>query len=282
MNEHLKFAHPSAILIVTKLFNLFLSLGVVPDNFGLGITTPIPKFKRNKSKVKTDDFRGITICPILSKVFEHFLLTFLNDLKTSNRQFGFKKKVGCLNSIHTARKVINYFNNRNSTINVATIDVRKAFDKISYFGVLCMLQKSKVNTNLINVLENWFNKSFAIIKWCGVCSPKVSLSAGVRQGSILSPLLFSLYVDCVLDRLEASGLGCFINSRCYNSFMYADDLMILIASLSHLQSLLSLCATAFEDLGLSINLTKSHCMRIGPRFNAVCHPPSIEDIPLNW
>src|SRR5207245_7244634 len=53
MIEHLKFAHPSAILIVTKLFNLFLSLGVVPDNFGLGITTPIPKFKGIKSKVTT-------------------------------------------------------------------------------------------------------------------------------------------------------------------------------------------------------------------------------------
>jgi hypothetical protein len=42
--EHLKFAHPSAIIIMTKLFNLFLSLGMVPDNFGLGVTTPIPKY----------------------------------------------------------------------------------------------------------------------------------------------------------------------------------------------------------------------------------------------
>src|SRR2546425_11965981 len=64
--------------------------------------------------------------------------------------------------------------------------------------------------------------------------------------------------------------------------MYADDLIILSESLSHLQSLLSLCAIAFKDLDLSINLTKSHCMRIGPRFNAACRPPSINDIPLNW
>jgi len=233
MIEHLKFAHPSVILIVTKLFNLCLTLGVVPEKFGVGVTTPIPKFKGIRAKVTTDDFRGITISPVISKIFEHCLLLHLKDLKTSDRQFGFKKKVGCLNSIHTIRKVINYFNNKKSTINVGMIDIRKAFDKVSHFGILCMLQKLKVNINLINVLENWFSKKFAIIKWCGVLSCKIPLEAGVRQGSILSPLLFSLYVDCVLDKLENSGLGCFNNSRCYNSYMYADDLIIITTSLTH-------------------------------------------------
>jgi len=64
--------------------------------------------------------------------------------------------------------------------------------------------------------------------------------------------------------------------------MYADDLIILTTSLTHLQRLLSLCAEVVEDLDLAINMSKSHCMRIGPRFNASCRSPSINNIPLDW
>jgi hypothetical protein len=86
-----------------------LRTGLVPDSFGIGKTTPIPKFKGCKRTVSADDFRGITICPILSKVFEHCIKKFVN-IPTSSRQFGFKKQVGCANALHSLRKVINYFN----------------------------------------------------------------------------------------------------------------------------------------------------------------------------
>ena len=43
--EHIKYAHPSLVVILCKLFNIILDTGFVPDDFGLGITTPIPKFK---------------------------------------------------------------------------------------------------------------------------------------------------------------------------------------------------------------------------------------------
>ena len=83
----------------------------MPENFGLDVTTPIPKFKGNKKIVEADDFRGITICPIISKIFEHCLKIFI-PTNTSIRQNGFKEKVGCNNSIHSVRRVIKYFNNR--------------------------------------------------------------------------------------------------------------------------------------------------------------------------
>ena len=44
-----------------------LYIGVVPDEFGIGVTTPIPKFKGSKKSVSADDYRGITICPLYQK-----------------------------------------------------------------------------------------------------------------------------------------------------------------------------------------------------------------------
>ena len=69
--EHFKFAHPSVITILKSIFNIFLSLGEVPIDFGAGLVTPMPKFSGHKIKVCADDFRGITLNPIASKIFEH-------------------------------------------------------------------------------------------------------------------------------------------------------------------------------------------------------------------
>ena len=90
--EHLRFAHPSVIVILSKLFNICLRLGVLPQEFCMGIVTPIPKFNSSKKEVSADDFRGISVNPIVSKIFEHCLLPFLDNLTTSNRQYGLRKE----------------------------------------------------------------------------------------------------------------------------------------------------------------------------------------------
>jgi len=116
----------------------------------------------------------------------------------------------------------------------------------------------------------------------GYLSEQVSLSAGVRQGGILSPLLFSSYVNTLLDKLEQSGLGCFVNKKCLNSFMYADDLILLSLSVTDSQKLVNICNDVLIELDLTINTDKSHCMRIGPRFNSPCSCITINNQSLNW
>ena len=71
-----------------------LQLGYVPDAFGVGITIPIPKNKDKRNHDKLDDYRGITISPILSKVFKSCILLRIQPyLATSDRQFGFKRDI---------------------------------------------------------------------------------------------------------------------------------------------------------------------------------------------
>ena len=124
--EHFKLAHPSVIFILKTIFNIFISLGEVPMDFGCGIVTPIPKFKGRKSHVSADDFRGITLTPIASKIFEHCLIIFLSNLHSSNRQLGFKKNVGCSHAINTLKNTALYFNKRGNTINLCFIDIKKS------------------------------------------------------------------------------------------------------------------------------------------------------------
>ena len=280
--EHFKFAHPSVIAILKSLFNIFLSLGEVPSDFGIGLVSPIPKFKGHKIKVEADDFRGITLNSIVSKKFENCILPSLNNLTTSKRQFGFKKGTSCTHALHQLKNTIQCFNKRGHTVNLGLIDIRKAFDKVSYWGILTLLQTKLVNPVIVDILAHWFSNSTAVVAWNNCISAPVHLSAGVRQGGILSPLLFSAFIDGLLIDLEKSKLGCNLNGICLNSLLYADDLLLLSPTISDLQLLVERANSILNDLDLQINFNKSCCLRVGTRFSKNCGLLKINNEPLVW
>ena len=162
------------------------------------------------------------------------------------------------------------------------VDIKKAFDSANVWGILLLLQKKVVHPEIINILEHWFSISSAKIKWNDTLSKSVSLTSGVRQGGILSPLLFSAFIDNILSILQSSNRGCFINKECFNSFLYADDLLLVSLSVTDLQDLLNLASDSFCSLGLQINPAKSNCLRVGRRFKVVCEEILVSGSPLPW
>ena len=108
--EHIQYSHPIVCSSITMLFNLLLKFSYVPVAFGEGIIIPIPKGDKKFNHNSIDAYRGITVSCILSKIFESCLLKIMaNYFNTSDRQFGFKKKVGCNNAIFALRKTVDFF-----------------------------------------------------------------------------------------------------------------------------------------------------------------------------
>jgi len=71
--EHLSYSHPALPVLISKLFNLIFACGYVPSGFKQSYIVPIPKIRDCRTKaMKYDDFRGIAISPVISKIFEHF------------------------------------------------------------------------------------------------------------------------------------------------------------------------------------------------------------------
>lgn len=280
--EHLQFSHPIVISALTKLFNLMIMFNYVPNAFGKGIIIPIPKGDKRQCD-KTELYRGITVSPVISKVFEKCMLLCLNKyLNSSDRQFGFKTGVGCNHAIHTVRKVIDHFTSNNSTVNLCTLDLSKAFDRINHRALFCKLMDRNVPVCFINLLYNWYNKVFAAVKWGKVISEFFQITTGVRQGGILSPFLFAIFVDDVLNKLAKSNLGCFLKTVCVNSIMYADDLVLLSISLRDMQAMVDMCLYEFNAIGMAINAKKSACLRIGNRHQIDVCPIVINCQPLLW
>ena len=197
---------------------------------------------------------------------------------SSNRQFGFKKGVGCRDAIFTVKSIINHYTSNNSTINLCALDITKAFDRVNHDILFKNLMERKIPVYFLSMLRNWYAKIFISVRWGDSLSSWVKLISGVRQGGILSPFLFAVLVDPVLDKLACSKLGCRIKDFCLNSIMYADDLMLLSISLNHLH----FCVNEFEHLGLQINVLKSACMRIGAKNKNIDNSILIKNVFLAW
>ncbi len=281
--EHIVHSHPIIYIILKELFYLMLVYGVVPDAFGRGLTIPLPKLGHIKSVMELENFRGITISPVISKIFEHCILRqFSEFLSTSDAQFGFKRNLSCSHAIYSVKQVVDYFVSGGSTVNICTLDISKAFDKVNFTILFTKLMNRNFPKSIIKVLFDWFNNSYICVKWLGVCSSCFRLKSGVRQGGVLSPVLFAIYVDDILLKLHNSNIGCIVKGVVLNSFMYADDLIILSCSLTDLQRLINMCSHELVNLQLSFNVNKCCCLRVGRRFAVTCCKIVIDEHEIDW
>ena len=284
--EHLQYCHSLLPAILAKLFYLIVLTGHIPRGFGYSYTVPIPKQKVNMhSKAhKVDDFRGITISPVLSKVFEHCILNRFNRyFVTSDNQFSYKRKLGCTSALHSARCVVEHYINNGTTVSLCALDLSKAFDRINHYGLYIKLMYKCVPIQLLQVVENWFAISVTCVKWQNHFSHFFKLNAGIRQGGVLSPSLFNIYIDNIASVISKCGVGCHLRNASLAVLIYADDILLLAPSVSSLQLLVNLCCTELSYLSLEINYKKSVCMRFGPRFNSECACITTRDgHVLNW
>jgi len=121
-------------------------------------------------------------------------------------------------AIYTVRSVVNHYvsNGSTGTLNVCAIDISKAFDRMNHFGLFIKLMDRFVNVLLL--LEDWYGKCFTCVKWDSLLSCMFQwdsllscmfhLTRGIRQGGVLSPYLFALYVDDVMVIIEKRRSGC--------------------------------------------------------------------------
>jgi len=113
---------------------------------------------------------------------------------------------------------------------------------------------------LLALLENWMAGCFAYVKWYDSCSVVFNICSGVRQGAVLSPILFAIYVD---------DIGKLYDNKCF-VLLYADDILLISASVTSLQNLLFACERELNYLDMLINSKKSCSMRIGSRYDKNC------------
>jgi len=187
---------------------MLLRYSTVPDGFSYGVVIPLVNNTKG-NLFTTDNYRGITISPVISKIFEMVIMRLFDDLLTSDPlQFRFKQNSSCNHAFFTLKTVTNHHVANSATVNICALDISKAFDRVYYFALFQLLMDKNISKLFIGVLLDWHLKSFVCVRWGGGLSFWYRITSGVKQGGILSPLLFALCMDPLIMRLRALDLGC--------------------------------------------------------------------------
>ena len=134
----------------------------------------------------------------------------------------------------------------------------------------------------IRIIINWYSKLSVRVKWDEYLSSSLLVTSGVRQGGLLSPLLFNCYVNDILVTLRQGECGCRLNSVYTGCIMYADDLILISASVLELQVMLDICSAEGRKISIKFNSSKSNCIMVGPMKKMVPSPMSIDGQPMLW
>ena len=134
---------------------------------------------------------------------------------------------------------------------------------MNHHGLFTKLINRGIPLCFLNLLIYWYSNLTSLVKWNGVFSETFRVYSGVRQGGVLSPHLFALYVDDLISELRRLNDGCHVLDLFLACIVYADDICLLAPCRSALQLLLNTCVTYGLRWCLTYNPLKSKVMYFG-------------------
>ena len=265
--------HRQLVFPITKIFNKSLTECKVPSQWKLANITPI--FKKG-DKNRATNYCPISLTSVLSKILEKIvrdkITLFLekHNLITDN-QHGFRNKRSCLTNLLDFFK--NIHDNWDSKIpsDVIYLDFQKAFDKVPHLRLLEKLKAHGLSNNLCSWIGDWLTNRKQRVVINGDASDWLEVTSGVPQGSVLGPILFTLYIN----DLE--------NGVVSKVAKFADDTKIggkvnTIADCESIQNDLNKLINWSEDWQMKFNVDKCKVMHFGDKnINYKYH---MFDVPL--
>ena len=265
------------------LINVIISHGYVPTEWKSGTIFPLLK-AATLDKTAIASYRPITLSSLFGKVFDLIVLNrYFDAFYSSDLQFGFKRLHSTNHCTFVAKEVISYYINSCSDVYACALDMQKAFDRVDIIKLFCKLLQRPISALIVRVLFHlYFNIKLGVL-WNNVYSSEFLSLNDVKQGGILSPYLFSTFINDLILELEQNRQGCVIGHMFYGCIVYADDILLLAPSLRALRHMLNICSIFADDNNIRFNQAKSHCLHFC-KFNTAIkqYPVELQGTALTW
>ena len=217
-----------------------------------------------------NNYRGIALSSIFGKVLDNVIITAHKEvLSTCDMQFGFKKGHSTTQCTFNVEEIIKYYNNSNSSVYVMMLDASQAFDRINYVQLFNTLITRGMCFLIVRLLMYVYCNQAVSVIWGNSVSSQFSVSNGVKQGGVLSPILFTVYIDILFSELKNIGLGCHVGNISAGSFGYADDIILLSPTVYSLNIMYKLCKEFGEKYDIIFNPHKSKLLVFGKTMQGV-------------
>jgi exonuclease III len=268
---------------LTKIFNIIFRSRTYPKEWNKGTITPIYK---NGAKHDPNNYRGITVNSVLSKVYSTVLRNrlekFVEDKSIINdTQIGFKKKAQTSDHLLVIQALTEKYGDGKG-LHMCFIDFEKAYDSVWRDALLFKLYNMNVRGLFYDQIKAMHNNVLVCVKEKDNLSEFFTSEKGVKQGEVLSPLLFNLFINDINDCFQKDCEPVSIGSRSLSCIQYADDLVILSQSKDGLQKCLDNLDEYCMKWKLRINTTKSKHMVISKKRIKKKYEIRMGDKPLEW
>jgi len=283
-SENFKYCDQSLVYVLCNLFNSFVRHSFLPANFMEVNITPILKKKGLDCKLSSS-YRPIALATTSSKLLEHIILEKLQlELRTGYWQYGYKKNHGTELAVFSLKQIVSHYNKYGSDVFVSFLDASKAFDNVLHAKLCNKLLDRGIHPQLVKCFYFWWKNQTFRVKWGNKFSDSFRIQKAVRQGGVMSPVLFNIYTDELGSSLVFKGMGCRLDGLMTNCIFYADDICLLSPSVYGLQNLMHIAYEYALMHNLTFNVSKTVCMSFCVDKGCTQPDPivSVNEVPLSW
>lgn len=205
------------IIYLTALFNAVIRTGYFPSVWKIAEITMIHKDGKPPNEITS--YRPISLLPVVSKLFEKVILRRITPVLTERsvipkHQFGFRKQHATTEQVHRVCSTIRCALEEKEYCAAAFLDVQQAFDRVWHTGLLCKI-KMLLPHSFFHIIKSYIEDRIFYVKEEDSMSQFYEINAGVPQGSVLGPILYSIFTS---DLPQSKGV---------TTATYADDTAIL-------------------------------------------------------
>ena len=264
------FKNDTAISFLHILFNVCFSCGKTPKAWGKGVISPIPKSSTTDPRDPLS-YRGITLAPVMYKLYSHILNARLtrwieSNSKLNDEQNGFRSGRSTLDHISTLTSICETrIKNKKPTF-AAFIDFSKAYDSINRDILWSKLSHIGLHGKLHSAIKSLYSSVTSCVRVNSVYTDWFDVAVGLRQGCSISPTLFNCFIDDLITSAKSLNIGIDLGDEEKVSILvYADDVLLLTENEEDLQTLLNLVHTWTKENHMKVNCSKSNIVHFRPK-----------------
>ncbi|CAG2229892.1 unnamed protein product [Mytilus edulis] len=280
--EHLRFGGKLLMKHLCYLFNLILQYAYVPKEWHKSMIILLYKGD-NKSRTDTNSYRGISLVPSITKVFEKLTDIKLSSIRTdfpNGQQVAYQKLLSSLNASFNLQEVTLHHIEKNGTIYIVLLDSTKAFDTVPHDGLRLKLHEYGAHGKLWLLLDSMYTNLYGAVSSNGKLSKWFELKRGIRQGSSLSAKLYLIFINDLINELESSKEGAFFHDLNASSPVQADDIAIIATNCVSTQRMVTICENYSNMWGFTFSPAKSKLLQFGKRRTST--PTYLYQEPINY
>ena len=237
------------------LFNKSLEQGVLPEDWKTAEVTAI--FKKG-SRNEPGNYRPVSltcvVCKVLETIIRDSIVNYFQDNELyTNCQHGFRKKRSCMTQLLLTMEDFTTYFEQSDSFDVVYLDFRKAFDTVPHCRLIEKLKGYGIVGNILDWIRAFLLGRTQRVRINEATSAKERVLSGIPQGSILGPVLFTIFINDLPDLVQS------------NCKIFADDTKLYNISTNHttLQRDLNSLQEWSDTWNLQFNVTKCHVMYYG-------------------